>query len=93
MVSNATELVFLSSAQPRLRLILCDFFHALVRLALFWTHKGLRGLDYFSATDMINGLLSNRGSSFLCVIHLSGKGACSREAGFVLPEGARVKLV
>ncbi|WP_319899236.1 hypothetical protein, partial [Aeromonas caviae] len=51
-------LLFLSSGGCHSALFLCDFFHALVRLALFWAHKGLRGLDYFSATDMINGLLS-----------------------------------
>ncbi|MBS2780639.1 hypothetical protein [Aeromonas salmonicida] len=63
---------------------MCDFSHALVRSALFCTAKLLTALDYFGATDMINRLLSNRASFFLCLILLSGKRASSGKTGFSL---------
>ncbi|MGL6508985.1 hypothetical protein ACSZNJ_03715 [Aeromonas hydrophila] len=66
------------------RLTLCDFSHALVRLVLFCAAKPLTALDYFAATDMINRLLSNRASFFLCLILLSGKRASGWKTGFSL---------
>ncbi|MGU5543205.1 hypothetical protein ACV1CV_02405 [Aeromonas veronii] len=63
---------------------MCDFSHALVRLALFCAAKPLTALDYFAATDIINRLLSNRASFFLCLILLSGKSASGWKTGFSL---------